>query len=190
MGGEWRAGTGIKLTATVYETQLSDLIYVKQVTTVAPLLSQRINAGKARVRGVELGASHVLTSWLALDANYAYIDSKVLENAADPLSVGKRLTDAPRNIIGIGMTAQRGDWSAKLNARYVSHIFWNAQNTDVVEGVPGSYDAHTMVNAKLGYAFNKNVTTSIAINNLMDTQAYSYFLLPRRNLTAELDFNF
>lgn len=190
MGCEWRAGTGIKLTATVYETQLSDLIYVKQVTTVAPLLSQRINAGKARVRGVELGASHVLTSWLELDANYAYIDSKILENAADPLSVGKRLTDAPRNIIGIGMTAQRGDWSANLNARYVSHIFWNAQNTDVVEGVPGSYDAHTMVNAKLGYAFNKNVTTSIAINNLMDTKAYSYFLLPRRNLTAELNFNF
>lgn len=190
MGGEWRAGTGIKLTATVYETQLSDLIYVKQVTTVAPLLSQRINAGKARVRGVELGASHELTSWLAVDANYAYIDSKILENAADPLSIGKRLTDAPRNIIGVGMTAQRGDWSANLNARYVSHIFWNAQNTDVVEGVPGSYDAHTMVNAKVGYAFNKNVTTSIAINNLMDTQAYSYFLLPRRNLTAELDLNF
>ncbi|TNC95218.1 MAG: iron complex outermembrane recepter protein [Gallionellaceae bacterium] len=190
VGGEWRASAAIKLTATVYETRLSNLIYVKQVTTVAPLLSQRINAGKARVRGAELGASHQLTSWLAVDANYAYIDSRILENAADPLSVGKRLTDAPRNIIGIGVTAQRGDWSGSLNARYVSHIFWNAQNTDVVEGVPGSYDAHTMVNAKIGYAFTKVVKGSVAINNLLDTKAYSYFLLPRRNLTAELDFSF
>jgi len=190
MGGEWRAGAASKLTATVYETQLSDLIYVKQVTTVAPLLSQRINAGKARVRGVELGALHELTSWLTLDANYAYIDSRILENAADPLSVGKRLTDAPRNIIGIGMTAQRGAWSGNVNARHVSHIFWNAQNTDVVEGVPGSYDAHTMVNAKAGYAFNKGMKAWLAINNLLDTKAYSYFLLPRRNLTAELDLSF
>ncbi|MDH2917167.1 MAG: TonB-dependent receptor [Gallionella sp.] len=190
MGGEWRASAAIKLTATVYETRLSDLIYVKQVTTVAPLLSQRINAGKARVRGVELGASHELTSWLAVDANYAYIDSRILENAADPLSVGKRLTDAPRNIIGIGMTAHRDAWSGNVNARHVSHIFWNAQNTDVIEGVPGSYDAHTMVNAKIGYAFTQMVKGSVAINNLLDTKAYSYFLLPRRNLAAELEFSF
>lgn len=190
LGGEWRASEAIKMSATVYETQLSDLIYVKQVTTVAPLTSQRINAGKARVRGVELGASGELLNGVVVEANYGYIDSRILANAADPLSIGKRLTDAPKNIIGIGMTAQHGDWTGNLNARYVSHIFWNAQNTDVVEGVPGSYDAHTMVNAMIGYAFNKSVKTSIAINNLLDTKAYSYFLLPRRNLTAELDFSF
>jgi len=190
VGGEWRASEVLKLTATVYETRLSDLIYVKQVTVVAPLLSQRINAGKASVRGVELGASHTLLEGVVVDANYAYIDSKILENLADPLSVGKRLTDAPKNIIGISLTALRGDWSGSVNARYVSHIFWNAQNTDVVEGVPGSYDAHTLVNAKVGYAFTTSIKTSLAINNLLDTKAYSYFLLPRRNLIAELDFSF
>jgi len=109
---------------------------------------------------------------------------------ADPLSVGKRLTDSPRNIVGLGLTAQRGAWSGALNARYVSHIFWNAQNTDVVEGVPGSYDAHTLVNARLGYAFSKMVKGSLAINNLLDRKAYAYFLLPGRNVTAEMDFSF
>ncbi len=190
LGGEWRTGASSKLTATIYETQLSNLIYVKQVTTVAPLLSQRINAGKARVRGVELSAFHSLTNWLEVDANYAYIDSRILENAADPLSVGKRLTDAPGNIVGIGMTAQQGAWSCNVNARHVSHIFWNAQNTDIVEGVPGSYDAHTLVNAKVGYAFNKMMFASLAINNLLNTRAYSYFLLPGRTLTAALDLSF
>lgn len=186
MGGEWHASPSAKLTATYYETQLSDLIYVKQVTTVAPLLSQRINAGKARVRGVELSASAEIMSDLRAEANYAYIDSCILENSADPLSIGKRLTDSPRNIIGLGMTVQHGTWSGNLNARYVSHIFWNAQNTDVVEGVPGSYDAHTMVNAKVGYEFAKGVAWKIAVNNLFNTKAYSYFLLPGRNLTTEL----
>ena len=187
VGGEFRFTENTKVTATYYDTRLSSLIYLMQVSTTNSL---RINAGKAKVNGIELGATAKLARWLELDANYAYIDSKMLENTTDPLSVGKRLTDSPRNIAGIGLTAQQGAWSGTLNARYVSHIFWNAQNTDIVEGVPGSYDAHTMVNAKLGYAFSKMVKGSVAVNNLLDKKTYSYFLLPGRNVTAEADFSF
>ncbi|MDO8351636.1 MAG: TonB-dependent receptor [Gallionella sp.] len=187
VGGEYNFTEDTKVTATYYDTQLSNLIYLMQVS---PTNSLRINAGKAKVNGVELAATTKLLNWLALDGNYAYVNSRMLENAADPLSVGKRLTDSPRNIVGIGLTAQMGAWSGMLNARYVSHIFWNAQNTDMVEGVPGSYDAHTLVNAKLGYAFSKMVKGSLAINNLLDRKAYAYFLLPGRNMTAEMDFSF
>ncbi|MFA6121130.1 MAG: TonB-dependent receptor [Sideroxydans sp.] len=188
IGGELKVTESTKINATYYETRLNDMIYSQQTAIAGTKL--KINAGRASIRGVELAAASGLTYWLKLDANYAYIDSRILENVADPLSVGKRLTDAPRNIIGIGITASHDDWTGSLNARYVSHIFWNAQNTDVVEGVPGSYDAHTMVNAKIAYAFTKVVKGSVAINNLLDTKAYSYFLLPRRNLTAELDLSF
>lgn len=193
VGGEYRISEETKFTATYYETRLSNLIYVKQVTTVPSpgiSLSQRINAGRAKIRGIELGTMTKLAKWLELDANYAYVDSEMLENMTDPLSAGKRLTDAPRNIAGIGLTARQGAWSGALNARYVSHIFWTAQNTDVVEGVPGSYDAHTMVNAKLAYAFTRTVKGALAVNNLLDKKAYAYFLLPRRNVTAEVDFSF
>jgi iron complex outermembrane receptor protein len=60
----------------------------------------------------------------------------------------------------------------------------------VVEGVPGSYDAHTLVNAKAGYAFSKTMQASIGIHNLLDEEAYSFFLLPGRSAVAELDFSF
>ena len=193
VGGELRITEDTKVTATYYETQLSDLIYLKQITpppNPPNELSQRINAGKASIRGIELAASSRLTSWLGLDANYAYIDSEMLENVADPGSVGKRLTDSPQNIAGISLTAQQGAWSGSLSARYVSHSFFTAHNTDVVEGVPGSYDAYNVVNAKLGYEFAKGVKGSVAINNLLDTKAYSFFLLPSRNATAEMDFSF
>lgn len=193
-GGEFRLTENTKATATYYNTLLSNLIYVKQILPdpAPPALKQsvRINAGKAKVQGIELGATTKLAKWLELDANYAYIDSKMLENATDPLSVGKRLTDSPKNIAGIALTAQQGAWSGTLNARYVSHIFWTAQNTDVVEGVPGSYDAHTMVNAQIGYAFSREVKGAVAVNNLLNTKAYSYFLLPGRNVTAEMNFSF
>ncbi|MCR4299452.1 MAG: TonB-dependent receptor [Gallionella sp.] len=187
VGGEFRFTEDTKVTATYYDTRLNNLIYLMQVSATNSL---RINAGKAKVNGIELGATVKLARWLELDANYAYINSRMLENAADPLSVGKRLTDSPKNIVGIGLTAQQGVWSGTLNARYVSHIFWNAQNTDIVEGVPGSYDAHTMVNAKLGYTFSKTVKGTVAVNNLLNKKAYSYFLLPSRNVTAEMDFSF
>lgn len=185
VGGEFRLTDNTRATATCYDTQLSNLIYVRQNSATS---STRINAGKAQIQGVELSATTRLTSWLELDANYARVNSRMLENATDPGSVGKRLTDAPRNIAGIGLTAQLGAWSGSLNAHYASHVFWTAQNTDVVEGVPGSYDAVTTVNAKLGYAFSKGIKGHVAVNNLLDEKSYSYFLNPKRNLVAGLDF--
>ncbi|MEO8333019.1 MAG: TonB-dependent receptor, partial [Gallionella sp.] len=186
VGGELRVTESTKVTATYYETQLTNLIY-SQTTGNTRL---KINAGKAKIRGIELAAASRLNSWLELDADYAYIHSEMLENSADPLSVGKQLTDSPKNISGIGLTAQQGAWSGMLSARYVSHSFFTAQNTDVIEGVPGSYDAYTIVNAKLGYEFTKGVKGTAAINNFLGTKAYSYFLLPDRNVTAEIEFSF
>jgi iron complex outermembrane receptor protein len=186
-GGEYRLTKDTRVSATYYDTLLSNLIYIMQISSTNSL---RINAGRAKIRGAEFAANTKLAEWLELNANYAYIGSRILENDADPLSVGKRLTDSPQNIAGIGLTARQGAWSGMLDAHYVSHIFWTAQNTDVVEGVPGSYDAYTIVNAKLGYQFAKEVKVSFAVNNLLNKKAYSYFLLPGRNVTGELGFFF
>ena len=188
MGGELRLKENTRVNATYYETLLSNLIYLQQITPL--VLSQRINAGKAKVSGIELGATASLASWLELYANYAYVDSRILDNTTDPLSVGKRLTDSPRNIAGISLVAQQGPWSGALDARYISHVFMTAKNTDVAEGVPTSYDAYTMVNAKLGYELYKGVKGSVAVNNLLNTKAYSFFLLPGRSVAAEMDFSF
>ena len=176
-----------RIRLALYETRLKDLIYTRRVPVNE---IERINAGEARVRGIELTARTRLASWLDLDANYAWIDSEMLENDADPSSVGKRLTNSPEHIAGIALTARRGPWIGTLDARYTSHVYFTSANTDVVEGVPGSYDAYTMVNAKASYAFNKTVTASLAINNLLDEEAYSFFLLPGRSAVAELDFSF
>jgi iron complex outermembrane receptor protein len=194
VGGEWRFSRSTRAGLTVYQTELKNLIYLDQADTVVDgvtiLQSFRINAGKARIRGIELTGRTRLTSWLELDANYAYIDSEMLENDADPSSVGKRLTNSPEHIAGIGLTAQYGPWSGSLNARYLSHVHFTADNTDVVEGVPGSYDGYTLVNAKAGYAFSKSVKASLGIHNLLDEEAYSFFLLAGRSAVAELNFTF
>lgn len=186
VGGEWRFTKTTRAGLTLYETRLEDLIYTKRVPVDT---IERINAGEARIRGIELTARTRLTSWLDLDANYAWIDSEILENSADPDSVGKRLTNSPEHIAGIGLTARQGPWTGTLEARYVSHVYFTADNSDVVEGVPGSYDAHTLVNARAGYALSRHVKASLGIHNLLDEEAYSFFLLPGRSAVAELDFS-
>ena len=189
IGGEWRVSDKFKANVTYYQTILKDLITNFRLSNV-PIVSKRINAGKAKINGIELTAEAGLTNWLTLNASYAYIGSEMLENSVDPLSVGKRLIDSPKNVVNMGMIAQQGLWTGMLNVNYSSKVFSTAQNTDTAKGVPGSYDAHTMVNAKLGYAFSKMVKGSVAINNLLDKKAYSFFLLPSRNATAEVDFSF
>lgn len=186
-GGDWHPSATLRLGATLYSTELTDLIYLQQVS---PTQSLRINAGKARINGIELTGSSHLTDWLTLNMNYAFVDSRMLANQADPLSVGKRLTDAPKNIGGISLSAKQGAWSGTLDVRYNSHVFWTAQNTDVIEGVPGSYDASTLTNVAIDYRFDKSVQGSLGINNLFDQKSYSYFLQPRRNLSAELRFTY
>jgi iron complex outermembrane receptor protein len=187
LGGDWRPWAAHKLGATLYSTELNDLIYLQQLSATQSL---RINAGRARVNGIELVLESRLNGWLTLGANYARIDTRMLENAADPASVGKRLTDVPGLIAGLALKVRHGAWSGLLDARHTGHVYWTAQNTDVVEGVPGSYDAHTQVDAVAGYDLSKNLHASVAINNLFDRKAYAYFLLPRRSLSAELRYEY
>ena len=182
-GGEWRLAQNIKANATYYETILTDLIYSQQIDLS---LTQRINAGKARIRGIELGAEARLSDWLSAHANYGQVDSEMLNNDSDPSSVGKRLSNSPEHIANLGFTARRGAWTGTLDAHYVSHIYQTAQNTDTVEGVPGSYDSHTLVNAKLGYAMSKTARLNLAVHNLLDQDYYSFYLNPGRSLSAEL----
>lgn len=187
LGGEWRLNDKLKTRATYYETNLKDMIYSKQIDLS---LTQRINAGEAEVKGLELGLDAKLTSWLELNANASWIDSEVLKNSADPGSVGKHLTQVPNKLAYLGLTASRGAWSGTLETRYSAQTYNTAQNTDTVQGVPGSYDAYTMVNVKMGYQFNKMMRMNLAINNLLDREVYQFSLLPGRNATAEMVWSF
>jgi iron complex outermembrane receptor protein len=182
-GGEWRAHERLKLSGTLYETRLSDLIYSKQVDAS---LTQRINAGQARVRGVELGLAARPLRWLEIGSHLSLIDSEMLDNSADPGSVGRRLTQVPRQLAYLGASATRGAWTGTLEARYSGQTFITARNTDTVQGVPTSNDAYTHVNLKLGWRASPALRVNLAVNNLLDETIYQFSRLPRRNATLEL----
>lgn len=187
LGGEWRIGENLRTTATYYSTQLIDMIYSRQISLA---LTQRINAGKAQVKGLELGLTYVPYPWLEFNTNASWTDSKLLENTSDPLSVGKRLTQVPNRLAYAGVTARQGPWSGTLETRYSGQTYITAQNTDVVQGVPSANDAYTMTNVKVGYQINKATRMNVAVNNLLDRTIYQFSLLPRRNATLEMVLSF
>jgi iron complex outermembrane recepter protein len=192
IGSAWRLSETFKIGATYYQTMIQNLITNKRLSLpgATPIDSQRINAGRAKISGIELSAESVLTSWLEMSTSLAIIESEMLENEADLASVGKRLIDSPKNIFSILFTAHQGAWSGTLSANYYSKIYSTAANTDTAEGVPGAYDPRTQVNTKVAYAFSKKIKGNVAINNLLDEKSYSFFLNPGGNVTAEMVFSF
>jgi iron complex outermembrane receptor protein len=182
-GGEWRAMPTLKLTGALYRTELDDLIYSRQVDLS---LTQRINAGKARVHGVEAGIAAKPVPWLEINTNASLIDSEILDNSADPGSVGKRMTQVPRKLAYLGLTAMQGDWTGLIEARYSGQTFITARNTDTVQGVPTSNDAYTNVNLKLGWRATRETRVNLSVNNLLDKTVYQFSRMPGRNATLEL----
>lgn len=169
--------------AAYFQNTVKDLIYLK---TISPTLRQRINAGEVRIKGVELSSLWRLASWLNLNATYSYLDTEILKNDAEPLTVGKRLSEVPKNMFSLSLDGRRGPWSGSIVARYVGHVFGDSQNRDTVEGVLTSYDKYWNADLKIGYDVSKQLKASFSIGNLMDRDYYQYYLQPGRTYLMEL----
>ncbi len=186
-GLDWRPSVRFFASSTVYQVDLEDLITNKNIDTS---LTQRINSGKARIRGVELATVVKPSTWLDLGANYSFVASEVLRSDADPASVGKRLPVSPRHLAAFSFGARRGPISGVFDVKYNSRRFVTSANTDVIEGVPGSYDALTVANARVSYRLNEWAQAHLAVNNVFDVKAYTNTLIPGANATLEFVLGF
>lgn len=170
VGAEQKVGAGTLLRATYFDNRLKDLIYrTSDSTTMTESIT---NAGEARIKGVELEVRQQISDGLSAFANATYNDPKITENPAKPATEGKIMTRTPREIANIGVQGKTGPWSGSLQGHYVGKVYGNDENKDEVSGVYGSYDAHTVVNAKLAYAAGRQATLSLSVDNLLDRKYY------------------
>jgi iron complex outermembrane receptor protein len=190
-GAEMGLSQLAKIKATYFENEFSNLIYsIDTYPSAGQTLRQKTNTGKAKVNGIELSGEWKAMSWLDLRFGYTYMDSKILSNNADPLSVGKRLTEVPKNSFSFGFDAHRGEWSGSFLARYLGKVFNDQQNRDTVENVFGAYDPYWLADAKISYEIKKDVKASFAINNIFDKSYYRYYLMPGRTMTLQISAGF
>ncbi|MDQ1325540.1 MAG: iron complex outerrane recepter protein [Campylobacterota bacterium] len=187
IGGEWRPTSDLKTVLSLYQTTLEDMIYGK---TIDATHVEKANAGEARVRGIELSMNTNLTSWLNLDMAYSYIDSEVLKNDAEPLTIGNKLVQTPTHMWSAALSTKYENWSGLIETKYSDSVYSTELNTPDVGGVFGSWDSYWLSNAKIEYQINKELKASISVNNLTDETIYQYYLLPGRNITTELVMTF
>jgi iron complex outermembrane receptor protein len=187
----WEAGASEKLTrrlemeATYFENRVKNLIYLEADLAADPNGKIQIyqNAGHSLTRGVELSSKGQILSWLQLRGSYTHNNAQITDNPAIPNSVGKQVTYVPKHQASGMLLAARAKWSASLAGRYVGHSFGTDLNTDVVTGVPGSFDPFFTVSGTVVYAVTPHVSAFVNADNLLDRRYFqSSYLAPRRGV--------
>jgi iron complex outermembrane receptor protein len=163
---------------------MEDLIYTQGSGTVRG----RINAELAVSQGWVLSLSQQLGLATRLTASYTRTRSEVKQNSQSRASEGKELSSMPRDQATLGMDTRLGDWTLAGNLRYASKQYSTDDNSDIASHVFQSYDAYTLLDARLAYRVDKNVSVALAVDNLLDRAYYSYYIAPRRSWFASLNF--
>ncbi len=183
--GLWK---GSKIKATYFENYVEDLIYS---TTVTSTYYDKINAGKAEIRGIEVEWEQRFDLGLKLFANLTYNeDANVKKNEAKPKTEGKRLTDVPEMMFNVGVELTKDRFFGSLVARYVSKRYSNDENKDTVCDVYTSYDPYLVTDLKLSYKLTKFATLSFSVDNIWDEDYFAFYRAPGRKWFGEVTLRF
>ena len=152
-----------------------------KVASADPLQPEQVLDGKARVDGVALGVAGNITREWAVFANYTFLDSEVLQNAADEATSdpvkGRELTQTPRHAASLWSTYELGDWTFGYGATYQGSFYPNNSS-------PTAYlktDAYWVHRAMVGYQVNERIGLQLNVSNLFDEEYYTGI---RNNLTV------
>jgi iron complex outermembrane receptor protein len=188
VGGEYHFPTQTEVSATYFYNRLTDLIYTNTTLNGIQTISQSINAGAARIQGIESEIKQKIIKNLDVFANYTRIESKFLKNDAVPASVGKRIPYISRDVVNLGFDFKWANFEIIPSGAYHSKQFLTADNSDTVNGVQGAYDENTTFDINVKYKFNGG-NVSAGIDNIFDRRFYLVYLNPGRtyNVGARFD---
>ena len=117
--------------------------------------------GKARVQGLELGATGKITRQWGVQAGYAYLNGKIV-SSANPLEVGQPLSSAPKNSANLWTTYSfPSRWDVGLGMSYLGSRVVNTTATRRVDG-------YTTFDAMLAYRLNGHAAVRLNVYNLAD----------------------
>jgi len=193
----WEIGTTIKpfkgnvIMATYFENYVDDLIYrVLDPTDPTGKTQTYMNAARATIKGVELEMTQKCFSWLDLFGNTTLLNARIEKNPLDAASVGKKVTFVPRQQFNFGFNVNYWVVNANFTGRYVSKMFTRADNRDIVNNVPGSYDPFFTMDTKIMVTPVKWFNLSFSVDNMMNRQYFYSYLTPGRTWWLQAGFKY
>jgi outer membrane cobalamin receptor len=160
---------GVRAQVTYYDNTIDNLL------TTRPLLHSQlppgfhfgtlnINAGSAQAQGVEAEIDWKLSQRLSATFAYAYADSIMKSNAADPTSVGKQLGGVPAHT-GSAQLAYTGAAGWKVAGRLYWHDAFYSDNDHTLP-----IGSQTTVDVSASYPIGSHFEPYVQIENLFGEQ--------------------
>lgn len=166
---------GVKYDPTGMNALFSAAIYdlsKTNITVVDPDTLERELVGEIRVRGLDLEAKAEVMENVALTASYSYTDTEIVRS--DPVFgvdvEGNAVGSVPNHAASLWLdytlpgTADRGEMTFGLGARYVGSYFFVTQNNN------GRSEATTLLDAAFSYDVTDSTELALNISNLLDEQ--------------------
>jgi catecholate siderophore receptor len=180
LGTKWNVlGEKLALTAAAFRNERQNYKVADPGNPDNPSGMQQLD-GQARVDGVILGAAGRITDAWSVFANYAFLDSEVLQSVSDfvkestgiDAQAGNPLANVPEHSGSVWTTYALADWTFGYGVNYQGSFY--LASTD---NAPQA-KSYTMHRAMLGYRFNEDVGLQLNVDNLFDKQ---YFTRIRNN---------
>jgi Fe(3+) dicitrate transport protein len=112
---------------------------------------------------------------LLLFASYSYTDARYSNDHKDATTKGKRVENAPENILRSGITAGYKKLLITGQVSYSSKTFSDANNTEVASanGQNGLIPAYTIADLSASYKISNTLNLKTGINNLFDKNYFT-----------------
>lgn len=189
-GEVWRGNLQLSL----FDSHTDDALYSQTDSSVTPNVTRVQNIDRIRVSGVEVvyDAQNWLIERLDISGSVTYADSEILDNAASPASAGRKVPRVPDWRASIFATYRFDDnWSTSLGARYSGLQYGRLDNLDTNHDDTGGVGSYFVMDARVGYRFNKLMRASLGVDNLNNAK---YFIgphpFPQRTWHAELRLDY
>ena len=165
IGVDQSLGDKVRISTTLYETQAEDFVYNVYAETIDnQKYYDKINVGKVRIRGLEIGADFMVDQEWSFFVNATFNRSKVTEFKSDPELEDKYLAHTPKSTYVFGINYDNPDIiTAKFTGRYVGERYNDDKNTT-------GLDTYFTTDLKLSRQLGKNVTASLSITNINDVK--------------------
>ena len=182
----------VTVDAAVYRNRITNLIYRATDFAGDPTGLTRVmrNAGEGTTRGVELGVGIRPLPWLTARPTYTFTDAVISRNPQVPATEGKQVPFVPRHASALTLSAARDRWTATLTTRYQADVFSTDTNTDVVSGVPGSYESFVEADVSVSVMATSAIAVILTGENLFDNRYFMFYRNPGRMLHAGVRVRF
>ena len=175
--------------ATLFHERTRDALYSQPLTATVSTVQ---NVDAIRTDGVELAwqTNDLLIKGLRLNASVTYADSRIVENAAYPESVGKQQPRIPRWRSTAVLSYQPdARWTYTLGARYSGTQYGQLDNSDVNGFSYLGFSKFFVADARVRYQIDKHWSAAVGVDNLNNYQYWAFHPYPQRTVMAELKYD-